>query len=424
MRRVSLMLIVLAVPVLAPAATLRVPSQYATIQAAIDVASGGDTVLVAPGRYLESIDFKGKAIAVRSSGGSCVTVIDAYLSGGSVVTFASGEGPGSWLEGFTLTNGNGTYMGLGLSLGGGIYCRLSSPTISRNTIIGNHASFGGGVDCSGGSPLIINNTIADNQAFQGAGGGLYCGGGSPQIVNTAITRNTAPSGGAGLYCRDSTCSMTNTIVWENATPTVFEIALQYSSGPCVLTVSHSDVDGGLGAVLVGPGSVLNWGAGMLDADPQFVDSASDDYHLTFGSPCRDTGDNLAIGLPTEDYEGDPRISGGTVDMGSDEFHRHLYQTGNATPGGTIQLKFVGNPGTAQVALVLGLALLDPPVSTSYGNFQIASPFIYIPGLGPIPATGIYALPAQLSASAPAPFSVYLQALIDSELSNLCEIDVM
>ena len=424
MRHVILMLIGLAVPALAPAATLNVPSQYATIQDGIDAALGGDTVLVAPGNYRESIDFSGKAIAVRSSGGACVTTIDALISGGSVVTFASGEGPDSLLEGFTVTNGYGTYMGLGLSLGGGIYCTGASPTISGNAIIGNHAGLGGGVYCAGGSPMIINNMVADNDSYLVGGGGLELIGGFPQIINCTIMRNTSASYGPGLLCLRSACTVTNTVFWDNDTSLGTQIGLMYYlSGPSVLTISHSDVEGGLGAVYVESGSVLNWGAGMLDADPAFDDPANDDYHLTFVSPCRNTGDNLAIGLPSLDFEGDPRISDVTVDMGADEFHPHLYQTGDATPGGTIQAKFVGNPGTTQVALVLGLALLDPPLSTRYGVLHIASPFIYVPGLGPIPATGIYVLPAQFSASAPAPFDVYLQAVINSELSNLCEIHV-
>src|SRR5438132_13793840 len=71
--------------------TLHVPADQPTIQAAINAASNGDTVLVSPGIYVENINFNGKAITVTSSGGPSVTIIDGGQRG-SVVTFFSGEG--------------------------------------------------------------------------------------------------------------------------------------------------------------------------------------------------------------------------------------------------------------------------------------------------------------------------------------------
>jgi hypothetical protein len=61
-----------------------------------------------------------------------------------------------------------------------------------------------------------------------------------------------------------------------------------------------------------------WGAGMLDSDPQLVDPNSD-YHLTAGSPCRDAGDPLARGTGQVDIDSEPRLMGGQVDIGVDEF---------------------------------------------------------------------------------------------------------
>ncbi len=77
-----------------------------SIQAAIDAAVDGDEIVVAPGTYFETIDFLGKAITLRSSNGPEVTIIDAQ-GVGSVVTCDSGEGPGTVLEGFTITGGTG-----------------------------------------------------------------------------------------------------------------------------------------------------------------------------------------------------------------------------------------------------------------------------------------------------------------------------
>src|SRR5437016_11786219 len=93
-------------PHTARAATINVPASQPTIQAAINAASNGDTVLVAPGTYRENINFMGKAITVTSSSGPSVTTINGGAAG-SVVTFTSNEGTNSVLSGFTITNGLG-----------------------------------------------------------------------------------------------------------------------------------------------------------------------------------------------------------------------------------------------------------------------------------------------------------------------------
>src|SRR6185437_6866003 len=110
--------------------TIHVPSDQPTIQAAISAANTGDTVLVAPGTYSENINFSGKAITVTSSGGASATVIDGGHAG-SVVTFATGEGPSSILNGFTIQNGTANFEG------GGIDISSASPTITNNVIQNN-----------------------------------------------------------------------------------------------------------------------------------------------------------------------------------------------------------------------------------------------------------------------------------------------
>ena len=80
---------------------------FCSIQDGIDVASNADTVLVEPGTYNELIDFLGKAITVRSSGGRDVTTIDGTGLNDSVVKCINGEGPDTVLEGFTITGGTG-----------------------------------------------------------------------------------------------------------------------------------------------------------------------------------------------------------------------------------------------------------------------------------------------------------------------------
>jgi hypothetical protein len=97
-----------------------------------------------------------------------------------------------------------------------------------------------------------------------------------------------------------------------------------------LTINYSDVDGGQSSVFLGPGCTLNWGPGMIDADPLFFDPASGDYHLQqdpcqpgIVNPCVDTSGNLVTnnGYYTCSTKTNNDNDEGIVDMG---FHYGCY----------------------------------------------------------------------------------------------------
>ena len=200
----------LILPVSAVAATLLVPGDYPSIQSAINAAVDGDTVLVSPGQYQETVNFLGKAIVARSTSGPAATLIYTP-SGYTCAYFGNGEGRDSVLEGFWLRNNWGdkpspSHGGGSRQDGGGCYILDSSPTIRGNWIkdceIEGPGADGGGIYISGGSPLIEGNEITNNTGYGSTiakGGGIYCAGDSSEIIGNIISQNEA-SDGAGIYC--------------------------------------------------------------------------------------------------------------------------------------------------------------------------------------------------------------------------------
>jgi parallel beta-helix repeat protein len=126
-----------------------------SLQAGINAANNGDTVLVSPGTYYENIDFLGKAITVSSSAGSATTVIDGGSKTGlAVVVFKSQELRTSVLSGFTIQHG-GTLIATSQAFGG-VYVQNAAPTIQNNIVVANRC---GGIFVADGGALIQGNTV-------------------------------------------------------------------------------------------------------------------------------------------------------------------------------------------------------------------------------------------------------------------------
>lgn len=192
------------------AAVINVAPDKMTIQAGIDLAESGDTVLAADGIYKGdgnvNIDFKGKKITVKSENGPEATVIDCESTPNTRgFIFQNEETHESVLEGFTIKNGIH-------DVGGGIYCNYGSPTIKKCNIVWNKAvrngpetGRGGGIYCFNSDTKIIHCKISNN----GPGSGIYFEGefarngvvlretlSQPSIISSIVSENT----GTGILC--------------------------------------------------------------------------------------------------------------------------------------------------------------------------------------------------------------------------------
>jgi hypothetical protein len=204
--------------------------------------------------------------------------------------------------------------------GGGIECIQSAPVIMNNILVGNAAGLsGGGIGCFNAQPAVANNLIVGNKAA--AGGGIGGGQSSAHVSNSTIVANSAGKGG-GLYLHyTSSPSVTDTIFFGNTAAQGKEVCLASAS---IMTISYSDVDGGKGSIQLDPDCQLNWGSGMIDQDPLFVQGPSGFHYLgqvaagqPADSPCVDSGSDLAANLGMDVYwtRTDGVADSGIVDMG-------------------------------------------------------------------------------------------------------------
>ncbi|MFA6187000.1 MAG: right-handed parallel beta-helix repeat-containing protein [Phycisphaerae bacterium] len=205
--RISLVFLTSLLALSAFGADRLVPSQYATIQQAVDAAITGDNVVISPGIYSgqgnRDIDLHGKSITVRSTNPNDPdivnnTVIDCYdfapvsHSGFIFQSISSSE-----ISGLTVMNAQTTMDG-----GGMRFMNCGSPIISNCVITYNDAQRGAGIFCQNAAPIFTNCTISENWSTQ-SGGGVYCRDSSPKFFNCDISGNlvmgTGPNLGGGFY---------------------------------------------------------------------------------------------------------------------------------------------------------------------------------------------------------------------------------
>jgi serine protease len=308
--------------------TILVPADKATIQAAIDAATNGDTVLVAPGTYPEHLNFRGKTISLISEQGSVLTTIDGG-GFGSVITMQSGEGPGTLVQGFTIARG-------GAAFGAGAWLVGTAPTFRKNIFLDNTqfpGGFGAAIAGFNGSPIIEENEFVGNSCVPTFDSGVmsFVNGSSPRIFNNLIHDNPCrainlfiPSGvaasvfnntivrnQAGIYVdhgvSNSEHAYLNNVIAQN------DIGLEVANETTPFDAVWRNNLVFANAVNFSGTSDSTGANGNVSADPRFVNAASGNFHLGRGSAAIDAGTSVGLSLPPTDFDGAERNQDGDGD---------------------------------------------------------------------------------------------------------------
>ena len=180
-------------------ATINVPADHTTIQAAVDAATNGDTILVAAGTYSGSVDFTGKSLSLIGTAGAGLTRIQSTASTAIKATNVTGL----TIRGFTIVGINATPS----PDVGGIDAAGSTGTIEKNSI-GPTWACGTQALRTDGAIVVRNNVIWG--AFLGDGCGMVVGQsaivatGGAQISDNLIANNGVYYGGVLLVTGEAT----------------------------------------------------------------------------------------------------------------------------------------------------------------------------------------------------------------------------
>jgi hypothetical protein len=187
---------------------------FTTIQAAINAASAGATIVICEGTYEEDITIsRNLTLAAQGRGPKNFELEGTGAS--TVVTVPAGVT--ATIQGLAISGGSGTLDQQGFRSGGGIYnsgtLTLATVVVENNQV--NQGLLGGGIYNDDGAELTVTagSVISNNEADQGAG--IYNDGTVTVGDGSEVAENTANGNGGGIFINQGQVTLDEADVLNN-----------------------------------------------------------------------------------------------------------------------------------------------------------------------------------------------------------------
>ncbi|GEM_PF-3382686 len=254
--------------------TRLVPSQYSTIQSAIDAAVDGDTILISSGIFHENVAFSGRILTLIGSTGT-------EIDGGSGIGIRQVLGS-MQIQNITFKNSSFAYHMEG-------YWDLAPSVTFKHCRFDSNSKAIYGVDYT--NITVVNCVFTNNEmAYQQE---YYFGSGL--ISNSTFSNNQTD-----IYFNPIYPPTNHTVVVQNCI-----LSSAVASGiDNYITLSYCRFD----STKIGSGVRVLYG--NISSDPIFTDIANQDFTLQSGSPCRDSGDPNSLFNDSDGTRNDMGYTGG------------------------------------------------------------------------------------------------------------------
>lgn len=349
---------------LAVATIYYVPTNIATVQAALNTCAPMDTVIVAPGTYLEYLVWPTNVNGIKLLGSSSQTTIlnaggsnrGVTINGGNIDTLTvikgftflgggiiggSGYGAGVYVNNASaifddvVITGNRVYVPGGNGYGAGVHLNSSSSIFRNCEITANSTDsatwcYGGGVYIDGGSPLFYNVLIAGNSMYAenwSYGIGMHITG-NATVNMDRITIKDNFSGdnsiwyyGNGIYIDDSNVNMTNVLVSDNMSGLGGSFNYGggiYCDGVSVVNIQHTTITNN---TKMNNGNIDGSGIYVRDAQTSVINSIT--YNLNNSSETNTSGGgnlNIAYSTVRGGFGGTGNLSVPPLFVGATDYH--------------------------------------------------------------------------------------------------------